>query len=142
MEEEKLVRATLLISLLFIVTVAQSETKMPATPLIAHSANYEASITKGIELNGKAIRSLSEREDGTWLYNFNVDTLPATINENSVFSIEADGIAPISYEYKLAGMLIKNRHQSVNFDRSNGKIIEHYKKNAWELDSQIGRAHV
>lgn len=128
-------RTTFLITLLLAAATIKSETRMPATPLMEHSANYEANITKGLKLNGKATRSLSQRDDGTWLYNFNVDTLPATISENSVFKVGTKGIVPISYEYKLAGMLIKDRSQSVNFDQNNDKIIEHYKKNAWELDS-------
>ncbi len=117
-------RATLLITLLLAAATIKSETRMPATPLMEHSANYEANITKGLKLNGKATRSLSQRDDGTWLYNFNVDTLPATISENSVFKVGTKGIVPISYEYKLAGMLIKDRNQSVNFDQNNDKIID------------------
>lgn len=105
------------------------------TLLQPHSASYEAHISHGLSLSGKAHRELIKQQDGSWSYRFHVDTTPAEITERSIFELVDRQIQPKSYDYLLSGFLIKDRHQSVVFDQKNGTLNEHYKKKQWSLDS-------
>lgn len=105
-------------------------------PLIqAHSASYEAHISHGISLKGDATRELIQLDDGAWSYRFYVDTMPAEITERSIFELADGEIKPKQYDYLLSGFLIKDRHQSVVFDQTNGTLKEKYKKKQWEMEA-------
>ncbi|KZZ62980.1 hypothetical protein A3762_22710, partial [Oleiphilus sp. HI0125] len=87
-------------------------------------------IDHGLSLSGTATRELRKLENDAWLYTFYVDTLPATIHEQSTFSITDQMITPSLYSYALEGTFIKNRYQRVEFF-DDTKIKERYKKKEW-----------
>ena len=104
-----------------------------SNPLNAYKASYHAEIKKGLKLSGEAVRQLSQNKDGSWHYSFNVKTLPANINESTHFTYK-DTVQPLNYEYKLSGMLIKDRKQKVVFNPKTQQLTERYKKQQWQLD--------
>jgi Protein of unknown function (DUF3108) len=128
----------LALSALFCSQGLVAATNEPRLNLVPHKAEYQARIKKGISLDGKATRELSRREDGSWLYRFDVSTTPADILESSILQISENALQPLRYDYNLTGMFIKDRKQQVDFDWANGKLAEKYKKKSWELPVNVG----
>ena len=48
--------------------------------------SYNASLDKGISLNGDARRILEQRDDGTWHFRTDVDSFVADIDESLIFA--------------------------------------------------------
>ena len=83
------------------------------------SATYTATLERGISISGEATRSLSRRDDGRWLYEFNVDSFLADLRESSVLRYENQRVISDRYRYSLEGYLIGNRYNSYRFDWDN-----------------------
>jgi len=105
-----------------------------------HKAFYEAKIDHGLSLNGSAVRELRQAKGSSWSYSFFVDTLPATIHEQSTFSLSDTQIHAQMYSYALEGTFIKNRYQTAKFSESNGteSIDETYKDKSWNYSGNSG----
>jgi len=101
--------------------------------LTPHEATYSAKITKGLNLNGSASRKLTSLPDGSWEYTFDVETLFATIQERSRFTLNGDQPSSTEYHYALSGRLIRDREQHIVFDSDKRTLTEHYRDKNWAL---------
>ncbi|MDZ7840047.1 MAG: DUF3108 domain-containing protein [Gammaproteobacteria bacterium] len=89
--------------------------------------SYNASMEKGLSLNGDAERVLLQQEDGTWLFRTNVDSFIADIDESLELRWEDGQVIPLRYRYKLSGLFVKNREQAIDFDWEAGNATGHYR---------------
>ena len=79
-------------------------------------ATYGATVERGVSISGEATRSLEKREDGRWLYRFDVDSFIADIRESSVLRYEDKRVISDRYRYSLEGFFIRNRSTRYNFN--------------------------
>ncbi len=107
-------------------------------PLLPLKASYSASMDKGIALSGTASRSLTEREDGTWLYRTDVDSFIADIRESLILRWENNQVVPIRYRYKLSGFLIRDRAEAIDFDWDKGVATGHHEGDRFSLELEEG----
>ncbi|MDO3721873.1 DUF3108 domain-containing protein [Marinobacter sp. chi1] len=108
------------------------------TELLPYEVTYTASMNKGVAIDGTATRTLSPREDGTWLYRTKVDSFIADIDESLVLRWQNNRVIPIRYRYRLSGFLIRDRKESINFDWESGKATGEYKNKDFTLDLEDG----
>ncbi len=88
-----------------------------ATPALEPiKASYSAAMDKGLSINGTATRTLRQQDDGTWLYQFNVDSFVADIRESLQFRWDQGRVVPLEYRYSLEGFLISDRSRAMNFN--------------------------
>ncbi|MGP4844247.1 DUF3108 domain-containing protein [Marinobacter sp. 1Y8] len=90
------------------------------------TATYRASLDKGIPVKGSATRTLESKGNGQWLYRFNVDSFIADIREATYFRWENDRVAPNIYRYSLEGMMIPDRHRSIDFNHADEMVTGDY----------------
>ena len=119
---------------------AASEAEAPKEPthLLPLEVSYNASMEKGVAINGDARRRLEERKDGTWEYRTDVDSFIADIDESLIFRWEGDRVIPLRYRYHLSGFLIKDRKQKINFDWDKGLATGHYRGEKFSLKLEDG----
>lgn len=79
-------------------------------------ATYGATLEHGVSISGEATRSLEKREEGGWLYRFDVDSFIADVRESSVLRYEDGRVISDQYRYSLEGFFIRNRSTRYNFD--------------------------
>jgi hypothetical protein len=101
-------------------------------------ASYNASMDKGITLNGSAERLLEKQEDGSWLYRTRVDSFIADIDETLTLRWENGQVIPLRYRYELSGLFIKDRKQAIDFDWEAGKATGHYRGDRFSVDLKPG----
>ncbi|WP_166264893.1 DUF3108 domain-containing protein [Marinobacter caseinilyticus] len=119
--------------------------RAPATPdntatITLHSAqsSYSAAIDKGLAINGSAKRILQPQPDGTWLYQFKVDSFIADIDESVRFRWQDNRVIPLKYRYKLSGFMIKDRERAINYDWNTMTASGHYRGKAFKMDLKPG----
>ncbi|TBW54475.1 DUF3108 domain-containing protein [Marinobacter halodurans] len=88
----------------------------PQPGLLPYSATYRATLDKGIPFKGSATRTLTKQDDGSWLYNFQVKSFIADINESSRLNWISGHAQPSIYRYALEGMMIPDRHRAIDFN--------------------------
>lgn len=88
---------------------------LPALALDAYQATYTANIKSGLNFNGKLKRSLTQTEDGRWLFKDNISSMLASIEESSLFSLEGNQIKPATYHY-LRKVIGKRKKNDIDFD--------------------------
>ena len=112
-----LLRALAIVATLFLPGMA-SWAGEPATvaDLKPIAASYSAAMDKGLSLNGSARRTLEQQPDGTWKYEFNVDSFIANIRESVHFQWEAGRVVPLEYRYRLDGLIVRDRSRALNFN--------------------------
>ena len=137
-QPSRLTRLLTPLTALLLALPALASTAHASEPLIPLKVSYNASMEKGISLNGSAQRVLSEQSDGTWLYRTDVDSFIADIDESLVFRWEGGRVKPLRYRYSLSGFLIKDRKQAVDFDWDNQKATGHYRGKRFSLDLEEG----
>ncbi len=98
------------------------------------AATYSASMDKGLSLNGSARRTLEQQADGTWLYEFNVDSFIADVRESVEFRWEEGRVIPLKYRYRLNGMLVKNRSRALNFNQAAQSVSGSYDGKSFTVD--------
>lgn len=118
--------------------VQSGPTTAETTPLLPLRVSYNASMNKGIALNGSATRTLAERDDGTWIYRTKVDSFIADIDESLVLRWQGDRVIPLRYRYRLSGFLIRNREEAINFDWENGVASGHHEGDRFSLELEPG----
>lgn len=79
-------------------------------------ATYGATLERGVSISGEATRSLEKRDDGRWLYRFDVDSFIADVRESSVLRFEDQRVISDKYRYSLEGFFISNRNTRFNFN--------------------------
>ncbi len=119
-------------------TAASADTDNTSPALIPYEASYSAAMSKGVSLNGSGTRSLSDQGNNVWLYRTEVESFIADINESLVFLWEDGQVVPLRYRYRMAGFLIKNREQSIDFDWQTGIAKGKYRGKSFELELQEG----
>ncbi|KKN14164.1 hypothetical protein LCGC14_0999020 [marine sediment metagenome] len=97
----------------------------PAPDLFPFEVSYDASVEKGISLNGSAKRILTAQGNNVWLYRTEVKSFIADLDESLIFSWKDGQVVPLRYRYHLSGLLIKDRKQSIDFN--------------WETDVATGK---
>lgn len=107
-------------------------------PLLPLKASYNASMNKGIALNGTASRRLIKRDDGTWLYRTDVDSFIADIRESLILRWENNQVVPLRYRYKLSGFLIRDREVAIDFEWSKGVATGHHEGDRFSLKLEEG----
>jgi len=135
-----LVQCLLLTALVGIASAngAESEPESEPAPLLPLEVSYNASMEKGITLDGDARRRLQERDDGTWLYRTEVDSFIADIDESLVFRWDKGRVVPLRYRYSLSGFLIKDRKQAIDFDWENRVATGHHRGDKFSLPLEDG----
>ena len=91
----------------------ESPTKVELNPI---AASYSASMDKGLSINGSARRTLEQQPDGTWKYQFNVDSFIADIRESVHFQWKDGRVVPLEYRYRLDGLMVRDRSRALNFN--------------------------
>ncbi|MCG7199997.1 DUF3108 domain-containing protein [Marinobacter pelagius] len=126
---------TLLGFLLLPIIAAAQE---PAPELIPSRVSYTATMDKGLEINGTAVRSLTSQGNGIWLYRTDVDSFIADIDESLVLKWESGRVIPLRYRYRLSGVFIRDREQSIDFDWSKGIATGSYRDSGFQLPLKEG----
>lgn len=106
--------------------------------LTPYEANYSAAMSKGVSLSGSGTRSLSDQGNNVWLYRTEVESFIADIDESLVFLWEDGKVVPLRYRYRMAGFLIKDREQSIDFDWQTGIAKGKYRGKSFELALEKG----
>lgn len=112
-----------------------SASPLPLTPL---TASYTAKFDKGVAIEGSATRTLKQNDDGTWLYEFKVDSFLADIRESLTLRWQNGQVIPLAYHYQLGGFLIKTRERVINFDWNSGVATGHFRGKAFSLKLKPG----
>lgn len=126
------------LSLLVLLALPVSGSPREADTVPPFRASYAASLDKGLELNGNASRTLTRQDDGTWLYRTDVDSLVAKIDESLVLRWESGRVIPLRYRYRLSGLLIRNREESIDFDWQAGVATGSYRGKPFSLPLKDG----
>ncbi|MCL7945282.1 DUF3108 domain-containing protein [Marinobacter sp. ATCH36] len=124
--------------LLFNATPLLAEEGTGETSLQPMELSYNASMDKGISLNGSARRILEQRDDGTWRFRTDVNSFIADIDESLTFRWENNQVVPLRYRYKLSGFLIKNREQAIDFDWDKMVVSGHHRGDSFSLQLEEG----
>ena len=106
--------------------------------LFPFEVSYDASIDKGLSLNGSAKRILTSQGNGVWLYRTDVDSFIADIDESLILKWEDGRVIPLRYRYRLSGFMIKDRKQSIDFDWKEGVATGEYRGKAFQVDLEEG----
>ena len=106
--------------------------------LIPSRVSYTASMDKGLEINGTAVRSLTSQKNGIWLYRTDVDSFIADIDESLILKWENGRVIPLRYRYRLSGVFIRDREQSIDFDWDKGIATGSYRDNGFEIPLKEG----
>lgn len=107
-------------------------------PLHPMELSYNASMDKGISLNGSARRILEKRDDGTWRFRTDVDSFIADIDESLIFRWENNQVVPLRYRYKLSGFLIRDRKEAIDFDWDNMVVSGHHEGDRFSMKLEEG----
>lgn len=110
----------------------------PAPELIPSRVSYTATMDKGLEINGTAVRSLTSQGNDIWLYRTDVDSFIADIDESLVLKWENGRVIPLRYRYRLSGVFIRDREQSIDFDWDKGIATGSYRDKGFELPLKDG----
>ncbi|MFO7529786.1 MAG: DUF3108 domain-containing protein [Marinobacter sp.] len=121
--------------LLLPITAAARE---PAPELIPSRVSYTATMDKGLEINGTAIRSLTSQGNGIWLYRTDVDSFIGDIDESLILKWENGRVIPLRYRYRLSGVFIRDREQSIDFDWTQGIATGSYRDRGFQLPLKEG----
>lgn len=100
--------------------------------------SYNASLDKGISLNGDARRILEQRDDGTWHFRTDVDSFVADIDESLIFRWEDNQVVPLRYRYKLSGLFIRDREEAIDFDWDNNVVSGHHEGDKFSMKLEKG----
>lgn len=100
--------------------------------------SYNASLDKGISLNGDARRILEQRDDGTWHFRTDVDSFVADIDESLIFRWEDNQVVPLRYRYKLSGLFIRDREEAIDFDWENNVVSGHHEGDKFAMKLEKG----
>ena len=120
---------------LFLATSAKAENSPDLFPF---EVSYDASMEKGLSLNGSAKRVLTSQGNGIWLYRTDVNSFIADIDESLILKWEDGRVVPIRYRYRLSGFMIKDRKQSIDFDWKAGVATGEYRGKAFQIDLEEG----
>ncbi|TGN42061.1 DUF3108 domain-containing protein [Marinobacter confluentis] len=119
-------------------TSGSEPARADTTPLLPLEVSYNASMEKGVTLNGDARRRLREKGDGTWEYRTDVDSFIADIDESLIFRWENGRVVPLRYRYSLSGFLIKDRKQVIDFDWEKRVATGHHRGDKFSLPLEDG----
>jgi len=115
-------------------TLADVDGESSGTPKLApFEASFSASIEQGITLSGSAKRILSDQNNGVWLYRTSVESFVADIEESVILKWQDGQVIPLRYRYKLSGLLIRDREESIDFDWKQNLATGRYKDKAFEV---------
>jgi len=115
-------------------TLADVNGESSGTPKLApFEASFSASIEQGITLSGSAKRILSDQNNGVWLYRTSVESFVADIEESVILKWQDGQVIPLRYRYKLSGLLIRDREESIDFDWKQNLATGRYKDKAFEV---------
>lgn len=129
----------LLAGVLFLgATVAQAADEQESVALHPMELSYNASLDKGISLNGDARRILEQRDDGTWHFRTDVNSFVADIDESLIFRWEDNRVVPLRYRYELSGLLIRDRKEAIDFDWDNMVVSGHHEGDKFSLKLEEG----
>lgn len=106
--------------------------------LFPFEVSYDATMEKGVSLNGSAKRILTSQGNDVWLYRTDVNSFIADLDESLVFKWEDGRVIPLRYRYRLSGFLIKNREQSIDFDWKAGVATGEYRGKSFRVDLEEG----
>lgn len=107
-------------------------------PLHPMELSYNASMDKGISLNGSARRILEQRDDGTWSFRTDVESFIADIDESLIFRWENNQVVPLRYRYKLSGFLIRDRKEAIDFDWDKMVVSGHHEGDKFSMELEEG----
>ncbi|WP_252738054.1 DUF3108 domain-containing protein [Marinobacter salexigens] len=110
----------------------------PAPDLFPFEVSYDASMEKGLSLNGSARRILTSQGNDVWLYRTEVKSFIADLDESLTLKWEEGQVTPLKYRYSLSGFLIKDRKQSIDFDWEAGIATGKYKDKDFEVELEKG----
>lgn len=119
-------------------TSSEAEDTSTSVDLVPLKASYSASIDRGISINGTAVRSLEQQEDGSWIYRFDVDSFLADIRESLTFRWEDGQVIPQRYRYTLEGFAIRNRSRAIDFNWPSEAINGSYDGDRFTIDTEPG----
>lgn len=124
--------------LLFGATLAHASDDQEAIALHPMELSYNASLDKGISLNGDARRILEQRDDGTWHFRTDVNSFVADIDESLIFRWEDNQVVPLRYRYELSGLLIRDRKEAIDFDWDKMEVSGHHEGDRFSMELEEG----
>jgi len=125
-------------ALFFGATLVHASDEQEGVALHPMELSYNASLDKGISLNGDARRILEQRDDGTWHFRTDVNSFVADIDESLIFRWEDNQIVPLRYRYELSGLLIRDRKEAIDFDWDNMVVSGHHEGDKFSMALEEG----
>ena len=125
-------------ALLLGASLAQASDEQEDVTLQPMKLSYNASLDKGISLNGDARRILEQRDDGTWHFRTDVDSFVADIDESLIFRWEDNQVVPLRYRYKLSGLFMRDREEAIDFDWENNVVSGHHEGDKFSMKLEKG----
>ena len=104
-----------------------------AVDLVPFEASFSAAMNQGITLKGSAKRILSDKNNGVWLYRTAVNSFVADVEESIILKWQDGQVLPLRYRYRLSGLLIRDREETIDFDWEKGVATGHYKGKNFEV---------
>ncbi|MFC7295573.1 DUF3108 domain-containing protein [Marinobacter aromaticivorans] len=136
---QKRARITLLSALALVSLLAGTATKAETGPaLFPFEVSYNASMDKGLSLNGSAKRVLTSQGNDVWLYRTDVNSFIADLDESLILKWEDGRVIPLRYRYRLSGFLIRDRKQSIDFDWKAGVATGEYRGKPFRIQLEEG----
>lgn len=109
---------------------------LTAAELTPFTASYAADMKK-IPVNGEAIHTLTQNDDGTWNLSFTAGMFVARLSEESTLRFEEGNVVPLNYKYERRG-LGRGRETTQVFDWANKQVTGEYKGEAFTLSAEPG----
>ncbi|WP_114283635.1 DUF3108 domain-containing protein [Candidatus Halocynthiibacter alkanivorans] len=94
----------------------------PAWAAKAYQATYTASFKAQVNINGTLKRSLTEQQNGQWLFKDDISALLASIKESSELRIKNNKVIPLKYQY-LRKVIGKKKKQTISFDWAKNQAV-------------------
>ena len=129
------VRQSFLLLWLGVMATALLSLSLPASAeeLFPWRAEYRASYKTGVPISGSAVRELKRRSDGTWLYNFDVDSIFVDVQEHTRLLWRNGLVVPIQYQY-LRSSWLRKRKARLDFDWKNLKVRNDVQNQPWFME--------
>lgn len=123
-------------------TSAAPQPNQPSPPgqqlsLFPWKAEYKASYKAGVPISASAVRELKQQKDGTWLYNFDVDSFILDIKENSIIRWQNGVVVPVQYNYSRSGW-VSTRKAKLDFDWSKLTVRNNVQNKPWTMTIPTG----
>ena len=127
-----IIRRILIAMLLLSIVPSYANSLIKTDFLSPYTVTYSALYKKGITLRVEGSQTLTRKDDKLWQFDFEVDTLLASLNETSTFELQEQNLRPIEYRYS-SSILGKKKNVTVTFDWNKMTALNNVKGSQWKM---------